>query len=295
MLRGILRVVPAQDVTAIVNVGDDIVLHGLTICPDLDTVTYTLADAIDPQRGWGLADETWQAMSMLNRYGGVDWFNLGDRDLGTHMYRTHRLSEGASLAQVTDEIAKAWDLQLSILPATCDSLRTMVTLQSGEEISFQEYFVRLAHQVPVQSVRFDGAESARATEGVIAALEQSEVIVIAPSNPIVSIGPLFAIADIEKAVRAHRQKVVAVSPIIGGAALKGPADRMLKELGHEQSVLGVAALYRDYAAAMVIDSVDQHHCTEIEAMGMKCVATDSIMKTPEIAAALAKTVLGVFS
>lgn len=295
MLRGILSVVPPADVTAIVNVGDDISLHGLTICPDLDTVTYTLANAIDPERGWGLANESWQAMSMLSQYGGIDWFNLGDRDLGTHMYRSQRLAEGASLAQVTAEIAKAWDLELSILPATCDSLRTMVTLSSGEEVSFQEYFVRLAHQVPVQSVRFVGAESARATEGVLAAMESSEVIVIAPSNPIVSIGPLLAISEIEKALRAYRHKVVAVSPIIGGAALKGPADRMLNELGHEQSALGVAMMYREYAAALVIDSVDEHLVPAIEALDMKCVATDTIMKTKEISAALANTVLGVFS
>jgi LPPG:FO 2-phospho-L-lactate transferase len=184
-LAGLLQVVEPTDVTAIVNTGDDVILHGLHISPDLDTVTYTLAGATDAERGWGLAGETWQAMEGLRRYGGVDWFNLGDRDLATHLYRTHRLSEGAGLAEVTAEIASAWGLSLQVLPVTEDPLRTMVTVADEGEIGFQEYFVRRQHSVAVTSVRFAGADDARPGPGVLDALSDADVVVIAPSNPVV--------------------------------------------------------------------------------------------------------------
>ena len=214
LLRGLVDVVPPEDVTAIVNTGDDMVLHGLAISPDIDTVIYTLADAIDPERGWGLRDESWQAMEALSRYGGVTWFRLGDRDLATHLYRTQRRAEGARLAAVTAEIAGAWGLGLRVMPATEEPLRTMITLATGEggaamigvgvpageEISFQDYFVRLQHAVPVASVRFAGAEAARPTPGVLAAIAGADTVVVAPSNPIVSIGPVMAVPGIREAV-----------------------------------------------------------------------------------------------
>ena len=304
MLRGLVQVVPGERLMAIVNVGDDLELHGLHISPDLDTVTYTLAEAIDPAKGWGLVDETWNAMDSLGRYGGNTWFGLGDRDLGTHLHRTQRLSEGASLSTITAEITRAWGLELSIVPVTEDRLRTMVTLAAddapgpdspglpaGSEISFQEYFVRRHHSVPVSSVRFDGAELTRPTPGVLDAIAAAERIVIAPSNPIVSIAPVLAVPGVRDALVARRSDVVAVSPIIAGAALKGPADRMLTELGHEASVLGVARLYSEFAGTLVIDNADAASADEVRALGIDCVVTETIMSTPQIAAALARSVL----
>jgi LPPG:FO 2-phospho-L-lactate transferase len=291
-LTGLVQVVPPQQCVAVVNVADDVELHGLWVSPDLDTVTYTLAGAIDPERGWGLAGETWHAMEAVARYGGITWFNLGDRDLGTHLYRTHRRREGATLSAVTAEITEAWGLQLRVLPVTDDRIETRVTLAgSGDEINFQEYFVKHRHGVAVSAVRFEGAERARPAAGVLDAIGSADVVVVAPSNPLVSIDPVLAVPGVRAAVAARRDRTVAVSPIIGGAALKGPADRMLVELGHESSVVGVARLYRELAAVLVIDDADAEHAAAVESTGMRCVVTDTIMKSPERAAALARTTL----
>jgi LPPG:FO 2-phospho-L-lactate transferase len=304
MLRALLQVVEASEVTAIVNVGDDLVLHGLHISPDLDTVTYTLADAINPDTGWGLANESWQSRTMLEQYGGISWFGLGDRDLGTHLYRTQRLLEGADLATVTAEITVAWNLGLTVLPATCDPLRTMVTLAAddpagtntpnltaGTEISFQEYFVQRHHSVPISNVRFAGAEDSTPAPGVVEAIESAELIVIAPSNPLVSIAPVLAVPGIRDALVQRRKDVIAVSPIIAGAALKGPADRMLDELGHDASVLGVAALYNEFASTLVIDTADDSLQSAVESFGLNCIVTETIMSKPGVSESLARTVL----
>jgi LPPG:FO 2-phospho-L-lactate transferase len=299
LLRGIVRVVDAAEVTAIVNTGDDTELHGLHIAPDLDTITYTLAEAIDTERGWGLAGETWNAMTALDRYARVrppgslaapTWFNLGDRDLATHLFRTARLGEGATLTEVTAEITRAWGLDVSLLPMTDDRLRTMVTVAGHGEIGFQDYFVRLRHDVDVEAVRFvhdDAALSAPART----AIETADVVVIAPSNPIVSIGPIRALRGVDELLAERRESVVAVSPIVGGAALKGPADRMLDGLGHESSVVGVAELYRSIAATLVIDPADEPLAAAVEATGMRCVVTPSVMTTLEVATDLASTTL----
>jgi len=300
LLRGMVRAVPASDVTAIVNTADDVVLHGLHVSPDLDTVTYTLAEAGNPETGWGLAGETWQAMDALERLGGHAWFRLGDRDLGTHLHRTGRLAEGAGLAAVTAEIAAAWGLELTLLPMTEDRVATMVTLarcdeareesseqtseQASREVGFQEYFVRLGHSVAVESVP---------GPGVLDALADADVVVIAPSNPIVSIGPLLAVPGIAEALRSRRADTVAVSPIVAGAALKGPADRLMRELGHEASVVGVARLYRDLAATLVVDTADAGLADAVEAEGMACVVTDTIMSSAEVAADLSRRILEV--
>ncbi len=291
MLAGLRQVVAESELTAIINTGDDMVLHGLHISPDIDTITYTLADAVNPETGWGLKGETWQAMESLERYGGQTWFSLGDRDLATHMYRTQRFSEGATLAEVTAEVALAWGLDISMVPMTNDRVETMVTLTSGEEISFQDYFVARQHSVPVSSVRFAGAEASTPSPGVLDTIEGADKIVIAPSNPLVSIDPVLAVPGIRAAIEARRGDVVAVSPIIAGAALKGPADRLLNELGHEASVSGVAQLYRDLARVLVIDHVDADQAAAIAAAGMESVAAESIMKTPEIAKQLAQVAL----
>jgi LPPG:FO 2-phospho-L-lactate transferase len=305
-LRGLLEVVPADRIIAVVNTADDTVLHGLSISPDLDTITYTLAGAIDAERGWGLAGETWRAMEALGRYEAVrpggstaapTWFNLGDTDLATHFYRTARLAEGGTLTEVSDEIARAWGLELAIVPISDDRFRTMVTLAEGTdvddvgaEVTFQEYFVRLRHGVPVRSVRFDH-DGARPTPQALAAIETSDVVVIAPSNPIVSIGPIRGLPGVDERLAARRDSVVAVSPIVGGAALKGPADRMLAELGFEPSVVGVARLYSPVASTLVVDTVDAGHADAVEATGMRCVVTPTVMAEPGVGASLAATCL----
>lgn len=286
-----------DDVTAVVNTADDCTMHGLAISPDLDTVTYTLAGAIDPERGWGLVAESWRAMDALERYVTVrptdstaapHWFNLGDQDLATHFYRTARLAEGATLTEVTDEIRRAWGVGIHLVPMSDDRIATIVTVIDDDgrhEVAFQEYFVRLRHSVPVDSVRFDGTASLAPIAA--RALDRAETIVVAPSNPIVSIGPFRSLPGVEEILQRRRDQVVAVSPIVGGAALKGPADRMLTELGHEASVVGIAHLYAPIASVLVIDPIDEHHAAAIEAAGLRCLITPSIMSTPEIARSLA--------
>ena len=298
-LRALLLVAPATNVTAVVNTADDTVMHGLSISPDIDTVTYTLAGAIDPTRGWGLRDETWRAMEALGRFVDVrpagssaapTWFNLGDQDLATHFYRTSRLAEGATLTEVTSEIARAFGLDVTLLPMTDDRVSTRVTVAAGE-ISFQEYFVQLRHSVPVSQVRFEGADTAALTASARDALETADAIVIAPSNPLVSIGPLRALAGVDELLAARRDSVVAVSPIVGGAALKGPADRMLIELGHEPTVVGVARLYAPIASSLIIDPLDAHLADQVAAAGIRPVIVASVMASDEVSATLARTTL----
>ena len=299
-LRALRSIVDPAEVVGIVNTGDDTVMHGLSISPDLDTIVYTLAGAIDPERGWGLTEETWVAMRSLERYAAVrperstaapTWFNLGDQDLATHFYRTARLAEGATLSEVTAEIGRAWQLPERLIPMSNQRVATQVTLQTGETVAFQEYFVKLRHGVAVANIRFEGAAEATLNPDAAAAIADADVVVIAPSNPLVSIGPLRALAGLDDLLRARRESVVAVSPIVGGAALKGPADRMLVELGHDASVVGVAGVYSNIASALVIDPVDAHLADAVEAAGMRPVVVPSIMSTPEIAAALATATL----
>jgi len=289
-LTGLVQVAAPAEITAVVNVGDDLVLHGLHISPDIDTVTYTLAGAVNPETGWGLVGETWQAMDGVARYGGATWFRLGDRDLATHLYRTGRLAEGADLATVTAEITAAWGVGVRIVPMSNDPVRTIVTVAEGD-ISFQEYFVARRHSVEVSAVRFDGSDRATPAPGVLDAILGAEVVVVAPSNPIVSIAPILAVPGVRAAVVARRDRTVAVSPIIAGAALKGPADRLLRELGHESSVVGVARLYAEFASVLVIDEADADRAGDVEAAGVRCVVAPTIMRTPDAAAALARTAL----
>lgn len=293
-LSGLVQVAPASQITTIVNTGDDTELHGLSISPDIDTVTYTLASAIDPSRGWGLRDETWHAMAALEKFESVRptdssaaprWFNLGDSDLATHFYRTARLREGAPLHEVTDEIRRAFGVSVTIVPMTNDSVRTTVHLENGS-VSFQEYFVRLQHAVPVTAVDFVGAESARFID--LSLITTADTIVIAPSNPIVSIGPIRALPGVDSSLAARRDDVVAISPIVAGAALKGPADRMLTELGHEPTVVGVARIYAPICSTLVIDEQDAHLAAAVEREGVKCVVTDTIMSKPGVSQELAR-------
>ncbi len=293
LLRG-LQDVEAVELTAVVNVGDDERICGLAVSPDLDTVVYTCAEAIDPGRGWGLRDETWRAMDELRRYAAsaerpdIGWFSLGDRDLGTHLWRTSRLAEGAALSEVTAEIAATWGIGFRVLPVTDDLLATRLRTVDGQELAFQEYFVREQHGVPIAEVRFVGAESATPAPGVIEAIEGADVVVIAPSNPVVSIGPVLAVPGVREAVTAARDRCVAVSPIIGGRALKGPADRLLTELGSEPSARGVAEWYRDVCATLLVDEVDAALAPAIEELGVRCRVTSTVMTDRAAAARLGR-------
>jgi LPPG:FO 2-phospho-L-lactate transferase len=298
MLSGLVRVVPGEQITAVVNVGDDMALHGLTISPDLDTVTYTLAGLDNTETGWGVADETWAVMGELARLGGEDWFRLGDRDLATHLFRTGRLAAGETLSEVTEAIRARRGIAVRLLPVTDDPLRTRLTLAAssalgpaGTEVRFQDYFVRLAHDVPVSTVRFDGAAEARPAPGVLQAIEAAPRIVVCPSNPVVSIGPLLAVPGVRETLGARRDDVVAVSPIVAGAALKGPADRLLRELGTEPSVVGVARLYASWVGTLVIDEADAGLASAVEAEGVRCVVAPTVMSSAARAAHLARVVI----
>ena len=304
-LRGLLQVVADEQVAAVVNTGDDTVLHGLMISPDLDTVTYTLAGAINTETGWGLTDESWQAMTELRRHAAANdisptdpltgeaagWFALGDRDLGTHLYRTSRRRAGATLSEVTAELSRSWGLGLRLLPVSDDELRTRVTTEDGRDLAFQEYFVREHHDVAVKEVRVDGASEAAPAPGVLEAIGSAGAVCIAPSNPVVSIGPLLEVPGVRAAVEAARERTVAVSPLVGGEALKGPAARLLRELGHEASAVGIARWYAPLAGTLVIDRVDAELADRVEAEGVRCVVTDTIMRDPATSAALATTCL----
>lgn len=293
LLSGLVQVMDPAEVTAVVNTGDDLSLHGLHISPDLDTVLYTLAGRSNSETGWGLAGETWNVMTTLEQLGGETWFRLGDRDLGTHLYRTQRLSQGATLSEVTAELCHAHGLGLRLLPMSDDPVRTRVVVRGGapSEISFQDYFVRLRHEVAVSAVRFAGAETARPGPGVLETLAEADQLVVCPSNPVVSIGPILAVPGVRKALAARRQEVVAVSPLVAGTALKGPADRMLTELGHESSVVGVAGLYADIAGTLVIDETDAGRAGEVERLGIRCVVAPTVMSSPERSRHLASVVV----
>ena len=297
-LRGAQHAIAHNKLVTIVNTGDDTVMHGLSISPDLDTVTYTVSESIDPERGWGLANETFVTMENLARFAdvrpthsfaGESWFGLGNRDLATHFYRTTRLAEGATLAEVTAEITQAFGIGFRVIPMTNERVSTMVTLVDGSEISFQEYFVKLRHSVAIRSVRFAGVSEASALG--LNDMTSADAGIIAPSNPIVSIGPMRALQNFDATLAARRDTVVAIAPRVAGAALKGPADRMMSELGHEPSVVGVARLYAPIASTLVIDNADEHLISAVEREGMRCIATNTIMKTAEISAALTQTCL----
>jgi LPPG:FO 2-phospho-L-lactate transferase len=296
LLAGLTTVVDPAEITAVINTGDDLVLHGLHISPDIDSVTYALAGLDNKTTGWGVAHETWTVSENLKALGGVSWFQLGDRDLATHLFRTQRLTEGATLSEVTAELTAARGVGVRLVPMTDDPVRTRVTLvepPAGEdaEVAFQDYFVRFGHAVAVTSVRFVGAEEARAAPGVLDAIGDAELVICCPSNPIVSIGPILAVPGIRQALQARRDAVVAVSPIVAGRALKGPADRLLRELGHEASALGVARLYAPWVGTLVIDDTDEALASGIEALGMRCVVTPAVMSDPVRATNLAKAVV----
>ena len=290
LLRALRHVHDPAEVIAIVNVGDDLVLHGLTICPDLDTITYTLAGLHNDVLGWGLAGESWRVRDELQLLGGQSWFALGDRDLATHLYRTQRLNEGATKSEVTAEISTHFGLPETLLPASNDLLRTEFETDAGH-LSFQEYFVAHHHNVTVTSVSYVGAETAQAAPGVLRAIENADRIVIAPSNPLISIEPILQVRAVRDAVRARRSDVVAISPLIRGSALKGPADRLMRELGEEASCVGVARRYQTLVSRMIIDELDAERAREIEELAMEVTVTTTVMSIASQAQALATAVV----
>ena len=289
-LAGLVQIVDPRELTVIVNTGDDDRFHGLLVCPDLDSVTYALAGANNPETGWGLAGETFATMDALDRYGAPTWFRLGDRDLATHLYRSERLAAGVSLTQVTAEIAEAWDIACQLLPMTDDRVATRIT-SGATEYALQEWFVRERAEPPVDAVRFDGAEQARPGPGVLDAIATAETVVICPSNPVISIGPILAVPGVRNALTARRDRVVGVSPIVAGAPVRGPADRLMAPLGIEVSCVGVARAYADVCATLVIDSGDAARAAEVEAAGVRAVVADTMMRDARIAAALARHTL----
>jgi LPPG:FO 2-phospho-L-lactate transferase len=277
----------------IVNTADDVERHGLLVSPDHDTVMYTLAGLANREWGWGIEGETFAAAGMLERYGEPSWFRLGDRDLATHIVRTGRLRAGDRATDISRDLQRALDVQAVILPMTDASVRTEVLTDEGW-LEFQDYFVRLHQEPEVRDLRFTGIEAATATPEVEAALEAAEAIVIAPSNPFVSVRPILTVAGIEAGLQTARSRgvrVVAISGIVGGKALKGPADRMLASLGHEASALGVARQYVGIADAFVLDTVDAVQAPAIEALGMRAVVTDTVMTDDGARARLAAEVL----
>ena len=296
LAHGLQTVLPPGELTVIVNTGDDTERHGLLVMPDHDAVMYMLAGRFDDERGWGLSDETWTVMDGLAEYGEEAWFRLGDRDFATHIARTARVREGRTLTEAVLSLQEALGIVTSILPMSDRSVRTQVQTDEGW-LDFQEYFVHLRQGPEVREVRLEGIEAAVPTKLVLEALDAAEVIVLGPSNPIVSIGPILAgpIGDHVAQQARTGIPVVAVSPIVGGVALKGPADRMLVSLGHESSALGVARIYRGVATAFVLDSVDAALESEIAALGLRTLVTDTIMADHAGRARLAGAVLAFAS
>ena len=291
-LLGLASVMPPEDITIIANTGDDIELFGLRICPDIDTVTYTLAGLINEETGWGLKSDTFECLRWLERYGEASWFNLGDRDLATHIFRTNELRRGRSLSEVTGGVARALGVRSTILPMTDAYTPTRVITDEGD-MHFQEYFVRRRCEPRVREIRFDHIDSSESAPGVLSAILEANAVIICPSNPFISIGPILAVPGVRETLRETHATVVAITPIIGGRALKGPAADMLHDLGHEVSARGVAAMYGDFLDAFLADELDQEIADEIRGLGMEVFSTDTVMNTLEDKEHVAQCVLDI--
>ncbi len=290
-LQGLLQVVHGEEnVTIISNVGDDAEFFGLHVSPDIDAVLYHLAGLADEERGFGIRGDTFHTLEALSRFGYDTWFSLGDRDLATCVTRTDLLRRGLTLSQATAEIARALGVPATVLPATDDRLRTKIRTDGGV-IDFQEFFVKHAASDTVREVIFDGADSASPAPGVLDAIASADAVVVSPSNPLVSIGPILAVPGLRDALRQTEARVVAVSPIVGGATVKGPAARMMRDQGSESSAAAVAGLYADFLNAFVIDNVDAVLASQIESLGLAVTVTDTIMGSMEKKVALARTTL----
>jgi len=291
-VQALMEAIEPREVTVIANVGDDLELHGLYISPDLDTLFYTLAGLGDEERGWGRASETWNASETIGLLGGETWFRLGDRDVGLHLVRTEALRRGEPLSAVTARLTQAVGLELTLLPATDDRLRTRIRTPGGE-FEFQEWFVARGHRDRADEVVYEGAAEARAAPGVLEALEAAELIAIAPSNPFVSIGPILAVGEIRAVVERRRDRVVAVSPLIGGRAVKGPADAMFTSLGGGTGAGQVTDCYKGLIGSLVLDEADADDAEAVAARGVRPLVTRTLMSEPEARRGLVETVLGL--
>jgi len=289
-LQGLVQVVPQKEIAVVSNTGDDLEMFGLHVSPDIDIVIYHLANLVREEPGWGLAGDTFHTLDALARFGHETWFSLGDRDLATSIHRTHLLRRGRTLSEATAEIARAFGLDVTILPMTDDPLQTRVETPDGL-IDFQEYLVKRRARDPFRGIKLAGIEDAKPAPGVIDAITAAEGVVIAPSNPIVSIGPILALPGVRGALRQTKARVVAVSPIVGGKVIKGPAAKMLKGLRMEVSAWQIGWLYQDFLDCLVIDNADAADRARIEALGLDVVVTDTIMKGMAEKAALARTVV----
>jgi LPPG:FO 2-phospho-L-lactate transferase len=289
-LQGLVEVVEAHEVSIIGNTGDDIDLHGLHISPDLDIVTYTLAGMHNADQGWGILGDTFHTLEMLGRYGHPTWFNLGDYDLATHIHRSERLRHGWPLSAITDEIRQALGVVPRILPMTDQQAQTRIVTDEGV-LHFQEYLVQRRSEPAVRGVTYEGVEIARPAPGVCEAIQEADGIIIPPSNPIVSIGTILAVPGIRQALATRRGRLVAVSPIIQGATLKGPADKLLRALGYEASALGVARYYDRLLDGFVLDTLDQTLLEPVRRLGIEVQALNTIMSGPAERRALAKAVV----
>jgi LPPG:FO 2-phospho-L-lactate transferase len=290
LLVGLTRVVAPRELTAVVNVADDADIYGVRVSPDVDIVTYWLAGIADTKRGWGIEGDTFTILESLERLGHETWFSLGDRDLATCLFRTERLRHGATLTAVTREIAGALGVGPRVIPATDDLLRTHVVTSDGRVLAFQEYFVKERTAPAVSEVRYEGMDEAKPGPDVIEAIETADVVVVCPSNPVLSVAPIIDLAGVRAALRDH-PNVVAVSPIVGGVALKGPADRMLASLGVGSSARAVAGLYRDFCKHFLVDEVDADAVRDIETLGMRVHALDTIMTDHDASERLARALL----
>lgn len=289
-LQGLVQVVPQNRLTVIVNTGDDRDFYGLHVSPDIDIVTYTLAGLVDETHGWGIRNDTYNTMQQLTHYGNEDWFLLGDRDLATHIHRTNLLRQGKTLSEVTENLRLQFGLDIRILPMSNQPIATHIQTPAGL-LHFQEYMVKRHCADEVQDVVFVGASEAKPAPGVLEAIKDAEAILIAPSNPIVSIGSILSVPGIHDTLHEASGMVVAVSPIVGGAPIKGPADKLMSGLRMEVSPVGVARCYRDFLDVMVIDQQDAHLIGQIEDLGIPAVATNTIMRDNEAKAMLACNVL----
>jgi len=289
-LQGMVRVVPEKEVAVVVNTGDDIELYGLHISPDLDIVTYTLAGIVDEERGWGIRGDTFHCLEALQKYGQETWFKLGDMDLATHIYRTSLMKNGLTLSEVTSRLCQALGLSVKIIPMTNDRFATKIVTDKGV-MHFQEYLVKRGAQNSVVNVVFEGVEEAQPAPGVVESILGSDVVVVCPSNPIVSIGTILSVKSVRTALRETEARVVAISPIVGGRPIKGPADKLMQGLGLEVSAYSVAKFYQDFLDSFIIDRADDAERKRIEDLGLKVMVTNTIMKTLEDKVQLARAVL----
>jgi len=287
---GLVQVHDPRDIAVIVNVGDDFEHLSLTISPDLDTLLYMLGGIVHPEQGWGRAGDSTTALEAATQLGGENWFLLGDKDIGLHLVRTSKLRSGSALSQVTADFTRQLGITTSLLPATDDRLRTVVETTSGD-FDFQTYFVRRQHRDEVEGVRYEGAEAATPAPGVISAIEDAELVIVAPSNPFLSIAPILAVPDIHRAVHGRRKSTVGVSPLIGGQAVKGPADRLMQKLAGGGSPAAIAERYEGFLTHLLIDDLDRDGIAALEQRGVKAAATDILMRDRPARAHVARAAL----